>query len=649
MDIWEEIIAHRIQSHLQTVDGCVILFDQDRLLSPSVSEYLATKGWPVVEFDDCPLAIRIQYERHCRQDFSNNTTVLLFRSDSLELPYDILHDNAILRLSLSDFFPNLATRVLKDLPPVWYAKIFQYATASTNLNEWETAQWVLEQGLNIKLSDSPTWTEYLNLLGEIVRQQRSIPGELQTVLRERLEKSLGIRPIPMTVAEASQFLERVWRVFGEMLIAEPNTFRESLPPDISEAILILESNPGIQNLFTQLRVQGQLPAWKTVHPQQIRVGWLQPNIHYILDEEQFLFQELEYARHHLPNENAIVSEWTTFARKWASIRLSFFTSDTISEELSQSFTSLHQQVESEFNSWIKTNYVKLMSHPYLPEPIMVHHLLPYLAAKFHPGSDSSVALLIVDGMSLDDWIFIREMWQQSEFGWDITERYLFALIPTLTSISRQALLAGNLPLTFSESALRTDREKYLFQKFWKRQGISQDQILFIRNIDGVAKTYDQLDAALETPHIVSGAFITNVIDRLIHRIDEPAGFLAQLRLFEVRRDLLQRLVGLLLERFDHVILTSDHGHVEGIGIGDISSGKVANERALRTRIFTTQAEAALWRRKDVIPWANWGLPQNWTVILPKGLGLFITKGKHGIGHGGVSLEECIIPLITISR
>ena len=79
----------------------------------------------------------------------------------------------------------------------------------------------------------------------------------------------------------------------------------------------------------------------------------------------------------------------------------------------------------------------LANLPYHPRPVMVHHVPRFLADRFVPtskGGDTKQALVVVDGLALDQWISLRDSLRSA---CDCEESAVFAWVPTLTSISRQ--------------------------------------------------------------------------------------------------------------------------------------------------------------------------------------------------------------------
>ena len=50
-----------------------------------------------------------------------------------------------------------------------------------------------------------------------------------------------------------------------------------------------------------------------------------------------------------------------------------------------------------------------------------------------------------------------------------------------------------------------------------------------------------------------------------------------------------------------------------------------------------------------IEWSNVGLPAQMRVLLAPQLGAFLNVGDHAVCHGGIALEEVIVPFIRISE
>lgn len=101
----------------------------------------------------------------------------------------------------------------------------------------------------------------------------------------------------------------------------------------------------------------------------------------------------------------------------------------------------------------------------------------------------------------------------------------------------------------------------------------------------------------------------------------------------------------------HIWLTSDHGNIECNGKGRPSEGSIAETCGERARVYPTP-ELRLKVLNDYIfakEWKSPGLPPDYHPLVAEGRDAFIRKGDSIVGHGGVSIEEVIVPLVKIER
>jgi len=111
------------------------------------------------------------------------------------------------------------------------------------------------------------------------------------------------------------------------------------------------------------------------------------------------------------------------------------------------------------------------------------------------------------------------------------------------------------------------------------------------------------------------------------------------------------LLDRLLEHRFEVFLTSDHGNIEAIGIGRPSEGAVADLRGERVRVYPDRILRAGVKTQfpNAIEWPPLGLPEDYLPLLAPDRSAFIRDGERIVAHGGVSLEEVVIPFIRIQR
>ena len=116
-----------------------------------------------------------------------------------------------------------------------------------------------------------------------------------------------------------------------------------------------------------------------------------------------------------------------------------------------------------------------------------------------------------------------------------------------------------------------------------------------------------------------------------------------------RQGALAKVLGALVRRGWQVFVGSDHGNTEAMGVGSPSEGVLAETRGQRVRIYeneTLRAKTASEVAHTGI-WSPVGLPQGYYPLMASGRGAFATLGSTVVAHGGVSLEEVVVPFVRV--
>ena len=147
------------------------------------------------------------------------------------------------------------------------------------------------------------------------------------------------------------------------------------------------------------------------------------------------------------------------AQRWSEAVALRVKISVIDNPLSKRFEVMRARVESEFQRWMEKHFAALSTLPPIPRPVMLHHIPRYLAHS-HEGKR---AIVVVDGLALDQWVTIRE---ELPDDWALDEGGIFAWVPTLTSVSRQSIFAGDPPFYFAPTIGDTYKEP----KHWSKSG-----------------------------------------------------------------------------------------------------------------------------------------------------------------------------------
>lgn len=204
-----------------------------------------------------------------------------------------------------------------------------------------------------------------------------------------------------------------------------------------------------------MRVSG-LPDWA-------QVGALSP------DPEQ-LIDELLAIQPSLPSD---LSGWIETASWWGQVRATI-AATPIPPDNAETAWQVWEDLESRFRPWLRNAYGSclLSTTPFAA----LHQVAHRLARRVEEGA--KILLVVVDGLGFAQWHPLRRVAGLTVH--DATGS--LAMIPTLTSVSRQAILAGKLPREFVEHIGNTSAEEQQWKKFWRGQGIADGDISYAKTL-----------------------------------------------------------------------------------------------------------------------------------------------------------------------
>jgi hypothetical protein len=77
----------------------------------------------------------------------------------------------------------------------------------------------------------------------------------------------------------------------------------------------------------------------------------------------------------------------------------------------------------------------------------------------------------------------------------------------------------------------------------------------------------------------------------------------------------------------------------------------AEERGERVHVFADELirKGVDANYPDSIAWPSIGLPDDYLPLIAPPLRAFISEGKRTVAHGGICIEEAIVPFVTMKR
>jgi hypothetical protein len=350
----------------------------------------------------------------------------------------------------------------------------------------------------------------------------------------------------------------------------------------------------------------------------------------------------------LPSASAKYQDWLLFAYLWARLAVLRYEGATTEQlEVAQRLLALGTAVDTACATWVQQRHGGLYNLPPQP-PAMVHQIPRVLAARLGGPGHEKVALVVLDGLALDQWIVLREVLNGQRPRLHYDEGAAFAWLPTITSVSRQSIFAGVAPLYYPQSIFSTDKEAALWTQFWGMHGLSQAEVAYLKGL-GEDASFSKADEVASHPKVRVTGLVVDTVDKIMHGMKlGTAGMHNQVRQW-AEQGFMARLVDLLLGRGFAVYVTSDHGNVEATGWGKLSEGVLSELSGARARVYTDEALRAQAHKRfpAAISWPPTGPPNKFLALLAPGRSAFAEEGKRVVAHGGMSIEEVIVPYVHI--
>ncbi len=665
---WRNPILAQFTPELAGLCPITVLRDPDGLMAdPSLVSALAESGFTVIVYDD-PLALRLFYEQRARAVSGGGLAlVVVMAGDTADLPWDLLQrameSGRVIELAVSNVLPGLSPLVLRKLEPDSFDGLFEATDRFQPgvLSDNATAEFALRHLFRVApelvTSDS-------DLLVALIRLHfGGLP--LPAVLADRLVALLAPRfptwPVDALVRSAStlwRFLDERWPVFLCKTIGHDDGAQAAIT--VSGPRIIPFDHPDVRVYVDDLFLDGRLTRTVLFSKVELPEQWMQAGVEadeQQLDAEIRLAELTSVIRHRLPAKNGTHHDWFAFARLWAEwlVTRHRLAAGDVADKAAD-LAALHDEVEQRFGDWMIGQFGALHSVSCWPRPVMVHQIDRYLAytvARALPER-RRLALVVLDGLALDQWLVLKDGVLRSVGDrCNVEETAIFAWVPTLTSISRQAIFAGQLPAAFGSSLRTTSKEETWWRSAWMNEGSEGREVGFVRQRehepDGDFCT--RVREVAESPAIYRLGVVVNTLDTALHDAGVESSWLhAMLERWKADGHPGQLLSMLVDNGFD-VHLTADHGNIEARGMGKPNAGDVPEIRGSRVFTFpdpyTRDDQAA--RFPTAIKWPGAGLPPGYFPLIAPRRCAFMSEGARAVTHGGISIEEVIVPFVSFTR
>ncbi|MCD6112414.1 MAG: PglZ domain-containing protein [Bacteroidales bacterium] len=262
-------------------------------------------------------------------------------------------------------------------------------------------------------------------------------------------------------------------------------------------------------------------------------------------------------------------------------------------------------------------------------PLTVDKILANIKAE----KQEKIALICFDCMGYAEWFLLKDFLKNQ--NWEFEDTAVFALLPTLTSISRSAIFHGSTEVYNLKYPGRNTEAK-TFSGFFKNKETKyfteDDEIT-----SGTLLGYEYI------------SILYNFFDELSHSAQFPPNnetkeLYFKLLLAYLEKSSLVQNFKTLIENDFRIYICSDHGSVVAKGNGRKIEKYLSDDFAKRAVIVNRGNEDLINERKIDIPFV-----EDKILILPEGRTMFANKNKIEVNHGGTTVEEMVVPYIKMKK
>lgn len=665
---WRQPVLECFTSESATASRLTVVNDPDQLFAePVLRSMLAERGYELLAYEE-PVSFRYLFEHRCRPRWEAGELLHVVVVNGGEasartvLPFDLLSEARATQrefsFSLPSLFPSLDPNVLSELEPSQFDGLNEALQdlSPGQLGANATQDFLLNHLYKVVPSQIRQAVDLLRLLLRRHLAQQQLPPLLDQRLLEQLCLQKQWRQWPLerllpNRAAFFSFLQERWPLFLQAQGYAVVPGRELPAPRLPGPVLLPFDHDDIRVFIDNLFAEGLLEPTTAIAAHAVPSGWMRLGVVGKQEENAALRLErlLPLLEGELPGAAAKHEDWELFALRWAEAQvLRTELIDSLSREVSSRLDQLQLALEEAFGSWMLQRYSALSTLPALPRPITLDKVAHFLAHQ-QAGGSKRLALVVVDGLALDQWLLLRD----SLGGLDLQESVCWAWVPTITSVSRQTIFAAEAPMFFPQSIGTTSKEPKHWERFWGEQGLRGPAVAYVRqgSQEADSELLEKVKEFSSSPACQALGIVVGKVDEMLHGVVTGLGGLhAQVRQWS-QQGAFRALVDSLLDQGFTVYVTADHGNVAAKGIGRPNVGTVPEEKGERAWVFRddvlrAQVQQAL---PTALLWPGPGLPADYSVLLPRGVDAFLAQGKETLGHGGIALEEVLVPFVRIQE
>jgi len=345
--------------------------------------------------------------------------------------------------------------------------------------------------------------------------------------------------------------------------------------------------------------------------------------------------------------------------------------------LRQSLTDQWKEANKEFSKFVERKYKEWLStQGDIDTPVLTTEITEKYVLKNLLNDSANVFYFVLDCLRMDQWLVLEK---QLASLFNIEKDYYYSILPTATPYARNALFSGLYPSEIEkyypslwhgkedDEASMNRYEKELLQLLLDRKKIRlRNDLKYIKIIDPeVGRNFEQNILSYSNNHLT--AVVVNFLDMIAHgrsdsdllkeiAPDEPA-YRSLTNSWFSHSSLLGTFRSLAKMKNVKIIITTDHGSIRSLRGAKVLGDKEAstNLRFKYGRNLKVDDKHAMYIKNPL----EYKLPkrgvainyiiakEDYFFVYPTDYHKYLTHYKDTFQHGGISLEEMILPVITM--
>lgn len=370
-------------------------------------------------------------------------------------------------------------------------------------------------------------------------------------------------------------------------------------------------------------------------------------------------------------ENLDFNEWIELYKKMVYWELEIH--ETEEKDMAEILNMQKDEANKEFGDFIKDHYESWLNDPNAEKPLLSHQVMK---KEVFPllKENKPIFFIVIDNLRYDQWEILEPT--ISQFYNVEREVPFYAILPTTTAYARNAIFSGMLP----DEMAKTHSDIWVDENVEEGKNNKEDEFLrrnLRRNNLDIKFSYTKVLQKQHGRQLVNNvnnllqndlnAIVYNFIDVLSHaRTDmkmirelapDESAYRSLTKSWFMHSTLLE-LLKILSEKDVKIVITTDHGTIRVKRpfkiVGDKNTNTNLRYKVGKNLNFDNAEEVFVSRRPEQLHLPKLNVSSSFVFAqnddffaYPNNYNYYVNYYKDTFQHGGVSLEEMIVPLIHL--